>query len=287
MTMINRVIFKGETYYKVNDLKELYDVSMYKIKKAIKEQEIKTTTLEGFGRSKFILEAELNMLEIDGAITYMKTAVKDYREEMTVGGRMSALANSMFRITKTNEELIREASQDAIDKLDKHSSTELALTTETDERNIEAIETFNQLAKEFGYANRFHHIDLVVNGELSNVVLHTINGVLGDWNDFYRITDLSIESFRNEFERGIFEDICETEFVLTPGENNTTDEEAFIKLLHKLNGKNWRVAHPDGEPELIDDDGIYFMKAKHWKEAETFVALLRADYKYVHRAPQF
>ncbi|MED3198993.1 hypothetical protein ACWKTL_14865 [Bacillus toyonensis] len=285
--MMNRVIFEGETYYKVNDLKELYDVSMYKIKKTIKEQGIKTGKLEGFGRTLYILEAELNMLEIDGAVTFMKTAVKDYREEMTVGGRMSALANSMFRITKTNEELIREAHQNAIDELDEHSSTELTVMTENDERDIEAIETFNQLAKEYGYANRFHRIELLINGELTNVVLHTIDGILANIYDFSIITHLSTEYFRSEFERGIFRDgFDEGEFVLTPGESNTTNEGAFIALLQKINDGNWHITYPNGEPELMDDDGMYFMRPKFWKEAEIYVALLKADYKYVNGARQ-
>ncbi|MFK4423971.1 hypothetical protein [Bacillus sp. RC51] len=288
MTMMNRVIFKGETYYKVNDLQELYNVSMYKIKKAIKEQGIVIGTLKGFGRSLFILESELNMLEIDGAVTYMKTAVKDYREEMTVGSRMSVMANSMFRIIKTTEEIIQEASQNAIDKLDEHSSTELTLTTKTDDEEIEAIETFNQLAKEFGCANRFHRIELLINGELTNVVLHTINGTLSSIDDFSMINYISIESFRSEFERGSFNDgFDQGEFVLTPGESNTTNEEAFIALLEKMKNEKWHIAYPNGEPELIDDDGMYFMRPKFWKEAEIYVALLKADYKYVHRARQF
>ncbi|PGT92225.1 hypothetical protein COD18_15440 [Bacillus cereus] len=285
--MINRVIFNENTYYKVNDLQELYNVSMYKIKKAIKEQGIVIGTLKGFGRALYILEAELNMLEIDGAVTYMKTAVKDYREEMISNGRMAGLAYSLFGMQKTNEELIQEAHEKAIDTVDEFGSTELTVTTKSDDEDIEAIETFNQLAKEFGYANRFHRIDLVINGELSNVILHTINGTLSGSDDFYTIADMSVESFENEFERGIFEDTFENEFVLTPGESNTTNEEAFIALLEKINGGNWHIAYPNGEPELVDDNGMYFMKPTYNKETEIYVALLKADYKYVHRARQF
>lgn len=285
--MMNRVIFKGETYYKVNDLQELYNVSMYKIKKAIKEQGIVIGTLKGFGRALFILEAELNMLEIDGAVTYMKTAVKDYREEMISNGRMAKLAYSLFGMQKTNEELIQEASQKAIARVDELNSTELTLITKTDDEDIEAIETFNELAKKYGYANRFHRIELVVNGELTNVILHTIDGILCNTYDFSTIVDMSIESFEDEFKRGIFEDTFDNKFILTPGESNTTNEEAFIALLHKINDGNWHIAYPNGDPEIIGDDGMYFMKPAYNKETEIYIALLKADYKYVHRARQF
>ncbi|PFW95196.1 hypothetical protein [Bacillus pseudomycoides] len=285
--MINRVIFNENTYYKVNDLQELYNVSMYKIKKAIKEQGIVIGTLKGFGRTLFILEAELNMLEIDGAVTYMKTAVKDYREEMISNGRMAGLAYSLFGMQKTNEELIQEASQKAIDKVDELNSTELTLTTERDKEQIEQIRDFNQLAKEFGYANRFHNINLIVNGKLTNVILHTINGTICDTDDFYTI-DIPFEHYEAEFERGIFEDSYDTEFVLTPGESDTTDEEAFIALLHKIKNENCHIInHRSGTDELVDDNEMCFMKVPYHKEAEIYVALLKADYKFVHRARQF
>ncbi|PFZ75909.1 hypothetical protein COL82_19240 [Bacillus toyonensis] len=284
--MINRVIFEGETYYKVNDLKELYNVSMYKIKKAIKEQGIKIGKLEGFGRTLYILEAELNMLEIDGAVTYMKTVVKDYREEMITNGRAAGLAYSLFGMQKTNEELIQEAHEKAINTVDEFGSTELTATTERDEEQIEQIKDFNQLAKEFGYANRFHNINLIVNGKLTNIILHTINGAICDTDDFYTI-DIPFEYYEAEFERGIFEDSYDTKFVLMPGESNTTDEEAFIALLHKIKNENCHIInHRSGTDELVDDNEMCFMKVPHHKEAEIYVALLKGDYKYVNRARQ-
>lgn len=49
MTMINRVVFDNEIYYKVKDLTELYTTAtLYKIKKEIKTQGIETTVLEGY-----------------------------------------------------------------------------------------------------------------------------------------------------------------------------------------------------------------------------------------------
>lgn len=286
--MMNRVIFEGETYYKVNDLKELYNVSMYKIKKAIKEQGIKTGKLEGFGRALFILEAELNMLEIDGAVTYMKTAVKDYREEMISNGTMANFAYGLFGMQKTNEELIQEAHEKAINTVDEFASTELTVTTEKDKEDIEVIETFNYLAKEYGYANRFHNIDLLINGKLTNITLHTVNGAICDIDGFYTVNDLRVECFENEFERGMFEDSFEqSKFVLTPGESNTTNEEAFIALLEKIKNEKCHIKHGNGYPELVDDNNMNLMRPTYNREADIYVALLKADYKYVHRARQF
>lgn len=60
--MMNSTIFKGQVYYKVKDLKDLYDMSEAKINKAIKANEIETVLLEGNGRTKFIAEENVPLI---------------------------------------------------------------------------------------------------------------------------------------------------------------------------------------------------------------------------------
>lgn len=70
--MINRVIFEGKVYYKVADLAELFDVSVYKMKKAIKAQDIETR-LKGFGRVLFVLEENVCKIELNNEIKILET----------------------------------------------------------------------------------------------------------------------------------------------------------------------------------------------------------------------
>ncbi|WP_422123719.1 hypothetical protein DHX103_02600 [Planococcus sp. X10-3] len=71
--MINRTIFGGQVFYRIADLAELFDVSAYKMRKAIKEQNIKTTRLPGFGRCVFVLEADISKINVYGEMKVLKT----------------------------------------------------------------------------------------------------------------------------------------------------------------------------------------------------------------------
>src|SRR3954468_18507365 len=71
--MINRTIFKGKVYYRVADLAELFDVSEYKMRKAIKDQKIKTKRLKGFGRCVFVLEENIATINVYGEVKVLET----------------------------------------------------------------------------------------------------------------------------------------------------------------------------------------------------------------------
>ena len=75
--MLNRVIYGGRVYYKVNDLGELFELSSYKMKKTLTKQEIEATKLKGFGRTLFVLESDVSAIEINGEITIIKTEYKE------------------------------------------------------------------------------------------------------------------------------------------------------------------------------------------------------------------
>jgi hypothetical protein len=81
-TMLTRVIFKGEVFYRVVDLMELFDISPYKMKKAINDQKIPTTKLSGFGHVKFVKEEDVSAVEINGEITIIKTVKKPTKAEL-------------------------------------------------------------------------------------------------------------------------------------------------------------------------------------------------------------
>lgn len=70
--MINRLIYGGKVYYKVADLAQLFDVSIYKMRNAIKAHEI-GTRLKGFGRAIFVLEENVAKIEINNEVKILKT----------------------------------------------------------------------------------------------------------------------------------------------------------------------------------------------------------------------
>ena len=71
--MINRTIFNGQVFYRIADLALLFDVSAYKMRKAVKEQNIETKRLEGFGRCVFVLEADIAKINVYGEMKVLKT----------------------------------------------------------------------------------------------------------------------------------------------------------------------------------------------------------------------
>ncbi|KUH46056.1 hypothetical protein M2E15_2920 [Bacillus mycoides] len=75
--MLNRVIYEGQVYYKVNDVAVLFDLSQYKMKKTLEKQGIKKGKLAGFGRTLFILEKNVGKIEVGGEITIIETEFKE------------------------------------------------------------------------------------------------------------------------------------------------------------------------------------------------------------------
>lgn len=74
--MLNRVIYGGEVYYKVADLAELFESSVYKMRKAVKELEI-GERLEGFGRMVFVSEKNVALIDVDCKTVKLKTKIKE------------------------------------------------------------------------------------------------------------------------------------------------------------------------------------------------------------------
>ncbi|WP_045518099.1 hypothetical protein [Neobacillus niacini] len=70
--MINRVIYGGKVYYKVADLAELFDVSLYKMRKIVKAQNI-GENLQGFGRAVFVMEENVAKIEVRNEVKILET----------------------------------------------------------------------------------------------------------------------------------------------------------------------------------------------------------------------
>ncbi|PHD29909.1 hypothetical protein [Bacillus wiedmannii] len=71
--MLNRVIFKNKVYYKVADLAELFSVSTYRMRKAIKTQKITAKPLKGFGRVLFVQEENAAKIVMNNQAKTLKT----------------------------------------------------------------------------------------------------------------------------------------------------------------------------------------------------------------------
>ncbi len=71
--MLNRVIFKNKVYYKVADLAELFSVSTYRMRKAIKTQKITAKPLKGFGRVLFVQEENVAKIVMNSQSKTLKT----------------------------------------------------------------------------------------------------------------------------------------------------------------------------------------------------------------------
>jgi len=133
---LNKVIFSGKIYYKVNDLTLLFEgVSLYKIKKVINEMELETVKLKGFGTGNFILETDVNKLIINEQSVFLSTKVRVLSDEV----KMTKLLNKMFAPTeKIANELVEK-------KINKFVSEEDFIIEETKEvKTIEENKEFNK-----------------------------------------------------------------------------------------------------------------------------------------------
>lgn len=144
--MITRIIFEdGKVYYRVKDIKKHYGLSDYKIRKIIKECDVPTTTLEGFGNSKFIAEEDMNMLEINGGTILMRTEYKDFQQSFESNKSMDGFFNFMYGDVipkKTPEELFIKTMEE-MDSFEESADREDKNKNEDETK----IKKFNELCK--------------------------------------------------------------------------------------------------------------------------------------------
>lgn len=73
--MINRLIYNGKVYYKVADLAQLFDVSLYKMRKIVKLQGIGAPLPKGsgYGRALFVMEENVAKIEVRNEVKILET----------------------------------------------------------------------------------------------------------------------------------------------------------------------------------------------------------------------
>ncbi|MGX5612268.1 hypothetical protein [Bacillus toyonensis] len=123
--MLNRVIYGGQVYYKVNDVAVLFELSQYKMKKTLSKQDIETTILKGFGRTSFILEKNVGKIEINNndEIKITKTEVTGGIEKVEV---------------KTAEEVPAEETKNEKEEVKSETEKEVETTVNNNENTIES-----------------------------------------------------------------------------------------------------------------------------------------------------
>ena len=163
--MVTRLIHMGETFYRLKDVAEMRNVSVAKLRKIIKEQNIESVTIEGFGRTKWIKEQHVNEIEINNEIVYMRTEFKDYQRELDLKGTANALACAFLNKEFDTSKVVKET----LDSMDN-----FALANESECNNQEdkrKIETFNQIFEELGVANRFHSFEFLVGNKINQMTV--------------------------------------------------------------------------------------------------------------------
>ncbi len=237
--MLTRVIFSdGKVYYRVKDIKKYYNLSDYKIRKIIVQCEIPTTTLDGFGRTKFIAEENMFLLEIGGGNMIVRTSYKDFQQTYKSNESMDGFFNFMYGDVipkKTPEELFIKTMEE-MDSFEENAARE---DKDKNEDEIK-IEKFNEFCKEYGYSERVRTVEFVQNNEMYQLDL-IINGngkIVDDTSTLIYCYSLeSIEEYlREDIKNGhLADEDCRPRLILTKGKPFTIPSQDYlIKELFKL-----------------------------------------------------
>lgn len=129
--MLNRVIYGGQVYYKVNDVAVLFDLSQYKMKKTLDKQGIEKGKLAGFGRTLFILEENVGKIEVNNndKVKITKTEVTGGIEKVEVQKAEEVPAEE----TKNEKEEMKSETEKEVETTVNNNETK-------DESDTEKIE---------------------------------------------------------------------------------------------------------------------------------------------------
>lgn len=159
--MINRVIYSGNVYYKVADLAFLFDVTKYKMRKFIKDNNL-GEILKGFGRTTYVLEENVAKIDVNGKGVIIKTKItesvdkfKTVVEEVTEKMKISA-DGKLEKVEETPVEKLSEQDEKAEKKnaetVENVAPIETKVENEPNLDEIEAIqEELAQLIKKAKY----------------------------------------------------------------------------------------------------------------------------------------
>ncbi|MFK4423960.1 hypothetical protein [Bacillus sp. RC51] len=115
--MLTRIIYNGKVYYKVGDLRDLFELSPYKMKKILEKQNIKTAKLNGFGRTLFILQENASKIEVNNEITIFKTVFFTSQKKQTVKNSDETAIENNEKISEVDNEI--ELDTEQIEELQK------------------------------------------------------------------------------------------------------------------------------------------------------------------------
>ncbi|HFJ9456983.1 TPA: hypothetical protein ACGW7F_002175 [Bacillus cereus] len=151
--MLTRIIYKGKVYYKVNDLRDLFELSPYKMKKILKNQDIKTEKLDGFGRTLFVLQENASKIEVNNEITLFKTVFFTSQKKQTV--------KNSDETTVENDEKASETDND------------IEVNTEQIEEHAKLVKLGKGYGAAFLRANKFHIVDEICEKHLGVYIKFT------------------------------------------------------------------------------------------------------------------
>lgn len=229
--LVTRLIHMGETFYRLKDVAEMRNVSVAKLRKIIKEQNIETVTIEGFGRTKWIKEQYVNEIEIDNEIVYMRTEFKDYQKEFDLKSTTNAMACAFLNKEVDTSKVVKET----LDSMDNFATANESECNQEDKRKIE---TFNQIFEELGVANRFHSFKFLVGNKINQmVVMINADGRIVQDKFFatsWLIDEENISYIKDDinFDGGIYEN--GELFRLDFGEPFECDENMSVHLMNEL-----------------------------------------------------
>lgn len=145
--MIKQIIFKGKVHYKIGDLAKMHGVSPRVMKRILKEQNIETTTIKGFGRMLFAIDKNVSV-EIVGEDTIAKTIKGTIRKEKAEKAKKAA------------EKLEKEAKKAEKDSEEKNDVAEpVSDSIESDIEHTEKQEHSNLLKEINEYGVIFFNAD--------------------------------------------------------------------------------------------------------------------------------
>ncbi|MED4267335.1 hypothetical protein [Priestia megaterium] len=142
--MLNRVIYNGVVYYKVADLAELFDVSVYKMRKAIKEKNI-GEKLKGFGRMVFVSEENVALISVNCKTAVVKTDIKEVAADVFVE------ANDGH--TKAGKQKTKKVKLPAKQKVEQAPEQKVEVETIVTEHEI-LTKTAQELTKQYANAGK-------------------------------------------------------------------------------------------------------------------------------------
>ena len=273
--LVTRLIHKKEIYYRVKDIAEMRNVSVAKLRKIIKEQNIETVTIEGFGRTRWIKEEYVNEIEIDGTVDYMRTEVKDFKKEYKLKSVANAMACAFLNKKEVDTSKIVKETVDSMNEFAK------GITNERAEKNRRRVETFNQIFEELGVANRFHSFEFLVGNEIHEItVLVGIDGRIVSDENFaidYIFDDETINELKAEIVEcgGLYQD-CDEFFRLDFGEPFESDSVHLInELLRNMSENEIKMFSNDWIDVRLDSGNYLGIKF------DTFLDMLNEDIRVV------